>query len=94
MLAFVGTVVLRLASGKVLLRDGDGVLGTHKRERGVQELLGLFEPVVEVSQGRAARQRPLITTWSRLLRMRISASGSRVVVENQDRHPHASMVTA
>jgi hypothetical protein len=64
-----------------------------ERERGVQELLGLLEPVVEVSQGRATRQRPLITTWSQLLRMRISASGSRVVVENQDRHPHASMVT-
>ena len=29
MLALVGTVVLRLAFGKVLLRDGDGVLGTH-----------------------------------------------------------------
>jgi hypothetical protein len=29
MLALVGTVMLRSASGKVLLRDGDGVLGTH-----------------------------------------------------------------
>ena len=33
MVAFVGTVVLRLASGKVLLRDGDGVLGTHTLRR-------------------------------------------------------------
>jgi len=30
MLALVGTVMLRSASGKVLLRDGDGVLGTHR----------------------------------------------------------------
>jgi hypothetical protein len=37
MLAFVGTVVLRLASGKVLLRDGDGVLGTHTPHRRLPE---------------------------------------------------------
>jgi len=36
MVAFVGTVVLRLASGKVLLRDGDGVLGTHKLGSGIE----------------------------------------------------------
>jgi hypothetical protein len=30
MLALVGTVMLRSASEKVLLRDGDGVLGTHR----------------------------------------------------------------
>ena len=30
MLALVGTVMSRSASGKVLLRDGDRVLGTHK----------------------------------------------------------------
>jgi hypothetical protein len=29
MLALVGTVMLRLASQKVLIRDGDTVLGTH-----------------------------------------------------------------
>ena len=29
MLALVGTVLSRSASGNVLLRDGDGVLGTH-----------------------------------------------------------------
>ena len=29
MLALVGTVMSRSASGNVLLRDGDGVLGTH-----------------------------------------------------------------
>jgi hypothetical protein len=29
MLALVGTVMLRSAFGKVLLREGDGVLGTH-----------------------------------------------------------------
>jgi hypothetical protein len=29
MLALVGTVMLRSVSGKVLLRDGDGILGTH-----------------------------------------------------------------
>jgi NAD(P)-dependent dehydrogenase (short-subunit alcohol dehydrogenase family) len=31
MLALVGTVLSRSASGNVLLRDGDGVLGTHRR---------------------------------------------------------------
>jgi len=31
MLALVGTVMSRSPSGNVLLRDGDGVLGTHKR---------------------------------------------------------------
>ena len=30
MLALVGTVMSRSASGNVLLRDGDGVLGTHR----------------------------------------------------------------
>jgi hypothetical protein len=30
MLALVGTVVLRSASGKVLLRDGEPVVGTHR----------------------------------------------------------------
>jgi hypothetical protein len=30
MLALVETVMLRLASQKVLLRDGDKVLGTHR----------------------------------------------------------------
>jgi hypothetical protein len=30
MLALVGTVMSRSASGKVLLGDGDGVLGTHR----------------------------------------------------------------
>jgi hypothetical protein len=30
MLALVGTVMLRSVSGKVLLRDGDGILGTHR----------------------------------------------------------------
>ena len=30
MLALVGTVMSRSPSGNVLLRDGDGVLGTHK----------------------------------------------------------------
>jgi hypothetical protein len=30
MLALVGTVVLRSTVGKVLLRDGDTVLGTHR----------------------------------------------------------------
>jgi ArsR family transcriptional regulator, arsenate/arsenite/antimonite-responsive transcriptional repressor len=30
MLALVGTVLSRSASGNVLLRDGDGVLGTHR----------------------------------------------------------------
>jgi hypothetical protein len=30
MLALVGTVMLRSAFGKVLLREGDGVLGTHR----------------------------------------------------------------
>jgi hypothetical protein len=30
MLALVGTVLLRSASQKVLLRDGDKVLGTHR----------------------------------------------------------------
>jgi hypothetical protein len=29
MLALVGMVMLRSGFGKVLLRDGDGVLGTH-----------------------------------------------------------------
>ena len=33
MLALVGTVMSRSHSGNVLLRDGDGVLGTHKRQR-------------------------------------------------------------
>jgi hypothetical protein len=31
MLGLVGTVMLRLASRKVLLRDGDKVLGTHRQ---------------------------------------------------------------
>jgi hypothetical protein len=31
MLVLVGTVMLRLASWKVLLRGGDKVLGTHRR---------------------------------------------------------------
>ena len=30
MLALVGTVMSRSPSGNVLLRDGDGVLGTHR----------------------------------------------------------------
>ena len=30
MLALVGTVILRPASRKVLLRDGHGILGTHR----------------------------------------------------------------
>jgi hypothetical protein len=33
MLALVGTGMSRSASGNVLLRDGDGVLGTHMWER-------------------------------------------------------------
>ena len=33
MLALVGTVMLRLASQKVLIRDGDTVLGTHTCQR-------------------------------------------------------------
>ena len=33
MLALVGTVISRSASGNVLLRDGDGVLGTHSGRR-------------------------------------------------------------
>ena len=42
MLALVGTVMLRPASRKVLLRDGDGVLGTYThQERGtpIQEVI-------------------------------------------------------
>ena len=31
MLALVGTVMLRSASGELLLSDGDRVLGTHTR---------------------------------------------------------------
>ncbi len=30
MLALVGTVMSRSPSGNVLLRDGDGVIGTHR----------------------------------------------------------------
>ena len=33
MLALVGTVMSRSPSGNVLLRDGDGVLGTHTPSR-------------------------------------------------------------
>ena len=32
MLALVGTVMSRSPSGNVLLRDGDGVLGTHNQQ--------------------------------------------------------------
>jgi hypothetical protein len=34
-LALVGTVMSRSASRKVLLRDGDGILGTYRRWPGV-----------------------------------------------------------
>jgi hypothetical protein len=37
MLALVGAVMLRSASEKVLLRDGDGVLDTHKGAPGGPE---------------------------------------------------------
>jgi hypothetical protein len=40
MLALVGTVMLRSAFGKVLLREGDGVLGTHTSAR-VSQFLAL-----------------------------------------------------
>ena len=37
MLALVGTVMSRSPSGNVLLRDGDGVLGTHTLSSAVGE---------------------------------------------------------
>jgi hypothetical protein len=46
MLALVGTVMLRSASGNVLLRDGDGVLGTHRPTAATILRVGLESGVV------------------------------------------------
>jgi hypothetical protein len=47
MLALVRTVMLRSASEKMLLRDGDGVLGTHRPGKVFQH--GDCDPAMELT---------------------------------------------
>jgi hypothetical protein len=60
MLALVGTVMSRSPSGNVLLRDGDGVLGTHRPHRALRlRPPRPTSPVPEPVHGRI-RRRPIL----------------------------------